>query len=93
MNYTKGGWIADNGDSELWGIFQKEDSKAIAYLCEPSGKLLRESEAEANAHLIASAPSLHKELSNLVSRIEQGLALGEKLDLAPARQALAKVEK
>lgn len=56
MEYTKGEWIADNGGSELWGIFQKEDCQGIAYLCEPDGKLLRENEAEANAQLISSAP-------------------------------------
>ena len=56
MEYTKGEWIADNGDSNLWGIFQKEDCQGIAYLCEPDGTLLRENEAEANAHLIAPAP-------------------------------------
>ena len=55
MNYTKGEWIADNGESELWGIFQKQDCQAIAYLCEPNGQLLREEEAEANAQLIAAA--------------------------------------
>lgn len=35
---------------------------------------------------------LYNALSNLVERIDQGLALGEKLDLEPARKALAKVK-
>jgi hypothetical protein len=68
MNYTKGEWIADNGDSELWGVFQKEDCLGIAYLCEPNGQLLREEESEANAHLIAAAP-LGYELAKLASLI------------------------
>jgi len=55
MNYTKGEWTADNGESELWGIFQKEDCKGIAYLCEPDGTLLCPEQAEANARLIVAA--------------------------------------
>jgi len=35
---------------------------------------------------------LYEALKAIVERTEQGLALGEKLDLEPARQALAKVE-
>ena len=35
---------------------------------------------------------LYEALKNIVERHEQGLALGEQLDLMPAREALAKVE-
>lgn len=35
---------------------------------------------------------LYKALKNLVTRIEKGLSLGEKLDLDPARIALAEYE-
>ena len=46
----------------------------------------------ANAHLIACSPRMYEALKNLVERHEQGLALGEALDLSPARQALAEAE-
>lgn len=45
-----------------------------------------------DANLIAAAPAMYKTLKVIVERHEQGLALGEKLELEPARQALAKVE-
>ena len=35
---------------------------------------------------------LWEALKNIVERIDKGLALGEKLDIEPARKALAKVE-
>ena len=35
---------------------------------------------------------LYKALKNIVARHEKGLALGEELDLKPARDAIAKVE-
>ena len=46
----------------------------------------------ANARLIAASPLLYEALKDLVERIDEGLALGEKLDISPARQALSKVE-
>ena len=42
--------------------------------------------------VLISIPYCHKELTNLVERIDKGLALGEQLDLTPARQALAKAK-
>ncbi len=42
--------------------------------------------------LCKSAPDLYENLKNLVSRIDQGLALGQELDLKPAREALAEAE-
>jgi len=35
---------------------------------------------------------LYEALENLVERIDEGLALGERVDIEPARKALAKVE-
>ena len=49
-------------------------------------------EVIANANLIASAPDMYEALKNLVERIDEGLALGEELDIAPARQALSKAD-
>ena len=37
----------------------------------------------------AAAPAMYEALRNLTERIDTGLALGEKLDITPARQALA----
>ena len=37
-------------------------------------------------------PDMYEALKNLVYRIDGGLALGEKLDVLPAREALTKAE-
>jgi len=90
MNYTKGEWIADNGESELWGIFQKEDCQGIAYLCEPDGALLRPEEAEANANLIAAAPDMYE----VLKMAREELCFGGDWETAKAKigKALAKAE-
>jgi len=53
----------------------------------------KEVECEANAHLIAAAPDMYETLKSIIERLEKGLSLGEKLELQPAREALAKAEK
>ena len=40
-----------------------------------------------------SISAMYEALKNMVERHEQGLALGEELDLRPAREALAQVER
>jgi len=72
-DFTKGEWTADNGESELWGIFQKEDCQGIAYLCEPDGTLLRPEEAEANAHLIVAAPDMYETLQKIMAMDDSGV--------------------
>jgi len=49
-------------------------------------------DTEANANLIAATPDLYKALKNIVERHERGLALGEELDLEPARKAITRAE-
>jgi hypothetical protein len=39
-----------------------------------------------------AAPEMYQALKNIVERIEQGLALGENLEVLPARKALTKAE-
>jgi hypothetical protein len=88
--WTKGEWKVDlesgeitvNDSMVLGTIFGADD-----YLC--CEEDISE-ECKANAQLIASAPKLYEALENLVNRIDKGLALGEKLDVEPARKALAK---
>jgi hypothetical protein len=41
---------------------------------------------------LKAAPDMYEALINLVYRIDGGLALGEKLDVSPARIALTKAE-
>ena len=100
MNYTKGKWKADNGDSELWGVFTDLDDDGICYMCEPNGVLLRPGEAQANAHLIASAPAMYEALKTALVDI-RGLVRkmnwdNEKEELKMAtghiEKALAKAE-
>ena len=80
--FTKGEWTTrigfiDCGDKVIADTF--------------SGRKISVAESRANAQLIASAPDLYENLKNLVSRIDQGLALGQELDLKPAREALSRV--
>jgi hypothetical protein len=44
------------------------------------------------SHKEANAPELYEALKNLIERIDNGVALGEKLDVEPARKALAHAE-
>ncbi len=92
VGITKGGWVADNGDSEIWGVFSEIDADGIAYLCEPNGKPLRSfEEAEANAHLIAAAPDMYEALKNCIIDAGQPLTKGERLHrIKYAKAALAK---
>ena len=67
MEYTKGGWKADNGDSELWGVFEKDNGAEIAYLGEFNGEKFINiertfDEYKGNAHLIAAAPDMYEAL-------------------------------
>lgn len=88
--YTKGEWMADNGDSEYWGVFTDIDDDGICYMCEPNGKLLRTfDEAEANAHLISAAPDLYEACKlalNFIGRDKQTRVILEKA-LAKANQS------
>ncbi len=43
--------------------------------------------------LDANKYKLYEALKNLVERIDEGVALGEKLDIEPARKVLNRVEK
>jgi len=93
MKHTPAPWIADNGDSELWGIFQKQDCNGIAYLCEPNGELLRENEAEANAHLIAAAPELLEACKQALRTLEaRGVDIYSDPRYLLVKQAIAKAE-
>lgn len=59
--HTPGPWIADDGDVDLYGVFQEADGQAICYLGVPSGgpfRRLRPKKAAANAALLAAAPEL-----------------------------------
>ena len=60
MKHTPGPWIADNGGSEVWGIFEESTGGELAYLIKlPLGESSKKfNESEANAHLIALAPEL-----------------------------------
>ena len=79
MEYTKGEWKAKKNALGTWTIHT--DLEHIGQI-----------DRHYNANLIAAAPDCHRELANLVERIDRGLAIGEVLDLKPARQALAKAE-
>ncbi len=69
LNYTKGEWTADDGDSEIWGVFSDIDADGIAYLCEPNGKLLRSfDECKANAQLISAAPELYEACKGVIAK-------------------------
>jgi hypothetical protein len=67
MEYTKGEWVADNGESELWGVFEQETGKEILYIggttegneVSPNRDF---EESKANASLIAAAPKMYKAL-------------------------------
>lgn len=87
MEHTKGEWTSISYCVVSGGKYISDCHPFVKKMARPT--LI---EAKANAQLIAAAPDCHRELGNLVSRIEQGLALGEKLDLEPARKALAKAE-
>ena len=70
MEYTKGEWIADNGDSELWLVGEKENGTGIAYLGSFNGdKFITTDrsfeEHQANAHLIAAAPAMYEALKQI----------------------------
>ena len=68
MNYTKGEWEIEN-----WGhgisIWKSDDrpnpTTQIAHL--PLNHGLKDSEVEANARLIASAPDMYEALKNLIA--------------------------
>jgi len=70
--HTPGLWSADNGDSDLWGVFD-DNGAYIAYLCEPAGGGYRidrpDGENEANARLIAAAPELLAALQGVAWKI------------------------
>lgn len=91
--FTKGEWIADNGESEIWGVFSDMDSDGIAYLCEPNGTPLRSfDEAKANAQLIASAPKLYEALKEVKETLAFTSKWGDYPDKEKIDKALAKAE-
>lgn len=95
MEYTKGEWRVDYKGSigHIKAILGDITPTVCRYSPPPNcATYIPEGERLANAQLISAAPDCYKELTNLITRIEQGLALGEKLDLEPARKALAKAE-
>ncbi len=85
MGYTKGEWIADNGDSELWGVFEKGNGAEIAYLGGLIGNTFitttrSSGEHRANAHLISAAPDTAEALQELISfLIHDGLDTNNRL--------------
>lgn len=88
MDYTKGEWRhlyhapGNTLQHGLAGYSIQTGKAAVAFNISKS----------ADAFLIAAAPDMYEALKVLVDRIDQGLALGEALDIYPARQALAKAE-
>jgi hypothetical protein len=62
-------------------------SEQMLKLNPPSKKILTPKQYKQRA-----APDMYEALKNLVNRVDRGLALGEKLDIEPARQAIAKAE-
>ena len=76
MEHTPGEWKADNGDSELWGVFTDLDDDGICYMCEPSGVLLRPGEAQANAERIVKAVNCHNDLVEALKALNKYLEAG-----------------
>ncbi len=76
--HTPGPWMADDGGSGYWGIFQEDDSDGIAFLTEESGRRLRPAQAEANARLIAAAPDLLAKCEKIVAWLERLADAAEK---------------
>ena len=85
MNYTKGEWKQGKTHTDV--VYAEDEIAKIAQCYGNAGAT-----AEANAHLISLAPRMYKALKELVERIDKGLALGEKLDVSPAREVLAQAE-
>ena len=83
--YTKGEWIADGCN-----VLCEDGTVAVVY--DPFDSPHTTDTAKANAHLIAAAPEIYEALANIVQRLDKGLALGETLEMKPARRALAKAE-
>ena len=95
MEYTKGKWKADNGDSELWGVFTDLDDDGICYMCEPNGVLLRPEEAQANAERIVKAVNCHDDLVGALKELARLLPPKTPEDsrlILKAEKALAKAE-
>jgi len=95
MDYTEGKWELYEQNEYLWGLCPegKGDEYRIAEILRGTNSIfkIRGKEAEANAHLIAAAPSMYEALkdsiitlkvlqpqgSALIREIEQSLALAE----------------
>ena len=96
MEYTKGEWRAERVATQIGHAWKIEPIHACIYVDQqyiPHDLQNKASlQAEANTHLITASPDIYEALKNIVERHEQGLALGEKMDLTPARKALAKTE-
>lgn len=100
MKFTKGDWKAYFGydgqfDYEPRILVTLDSPPYIGWRADQCVAIVRyitQKETNANAHLIAAAPTFYQALKDIVERHEQGLALGETLELEPAREALAKAE-
>ena len=77
----------DEEHKQILEYFKRESARGRA----TADLTLEELEALTPA-LAKAAPDLREALRNIVKRHEQGLSLNDKLDLEPAREALAKAE-
>ena len=84
MNYSKGNWESQMSITGERVIVVENDDTGIEFIC--SGVRYW------NKDLICAAPLLYEALKAIVERVEQGLALGEALEIEPARKALMKAE-
>ena len=86
LEYTPGPWQVDDGDSDLFGVFDANGA-AICYLTDLTVHVGPDGPAHvstgptghpdaANARLIAAAPQLREALEALVPRLERWLHYG-----------------
>lgn len=85
-NFTPGPWYVGDQDGYLWNI---HDGKARTIAETGMGNDIYADHAEANAHLIATAPELYEALDELEAFVHN-LGYREYPSAAKARAALAK---